>query len=196
MDNRPFREEDGRLLFRPGGHGALLENLNRLGGDIVFIKNIDNVVSDRLKEETYTYKKALAGILVELQRDIFRYLETLTSGKADDSLLKEIFDFAGHRLSFIPPEGVQSLSKEKKVQLAVRTLNRPLRVCGMVKNEGEPGGGPFWVEHPQRGLSLQIVESSQVDMASVAQQKIWESATHFNPVDLVCADQGLPGQAL
>ena len=186
MDNRPFREEDGRLLFRPGGHGALLENLNRLEGDIVFIKNIDNVVPDRLREETYTYKKALAGILVELERDTFRYLKKLTSGKADDRLLKEVFDFAGHRLSFIPPQGVQSLSKEEKVRLAVRTLNRPLRVCGMVKNEGEPGGGPFWVEHPQRGLSLRIVESSQVDMASVAQRKIWESATHFNPVDLVC----------
>jgi len=185
MADRPFRDKDGRLLFRPGGHGALLGNLHDLGGDIVFIKNIDNVVPDRLKAETYRYKRALGGYLVEVQRQLFTYLERLSSGAAEEALLEKAFEFSRDRLSIVPLPG-KGLSRRERADYLIRKLDRPLRVCGMVRNVGEPGGGPFWVDHPERGLSLQIVEASQVDMDSAEQREIWESATHFNPVDLVC----------
>ncbi len=183
MENRPFRDDRGRLVFRPGGHGALLENLNRLGGDIVFIKNIDNVLPDRRKQDTYKYKRALAGFLVTLQERVFYYAERLSSGHASDAVLEEASLFAREQLAVVSPDAASG--KEKREYPASK-LNRPLRVCGMVKNEGEPGGGPFWVRDGDGSLSPQIVEASQVDMKSPGQRKIWESATHFNPVDLVC----------
>jgi hypothetical protein len=183
MENRPFRDDRGRLVFRPGGHGALLENLNRLGGDIVFIKNIDNVLPDRRKQDTYNFKRALGGFLVTLQERLFYYLERLSGRHVDNAVLEEACLFAREQLAIVPREGA---SGKKKMDYLVSKLNRPLRVCGMVKNEGEPGGGPFWVRSRDGTLSLQIVEASQVDMKSPQQRKIWESATHFNPVDLVC----------
>jgi hypothetical protein len=186
MDNEPFRDSRGHLVFRPGGHGALLRNLNELQGDIVFIKNIDNVVPDRLKHETVRHKKALGGYLIELQNKILAYLRVLKDGHPDDRLLDEIFEFAGHSLSIAPAGGLRHQTRDEKVHFLFSMLNRPLRVCGMVKNEGEPGGGPFWVRHPDHTLSIQIVESSQVNMGSMPQRSIWESSTHFNPVDLVC----------
>jgi hypothetical protein len=186
MENGPFRDSEGRLVFRPGGHGALLENLNDIKGDLVFMKNIDNVVHDRLKQETYVYKKALGGYLIELQKDIFGYLEGLSTRDVEDQRIEEAFEFILPELSIIPPEGVEQSSKEDKIKFLISRLNRPLRVCGMVRNEGEPGGGPFWVEHQDKTTSLQIVESSQVEMASAKQRSIWDSSTHFNPVDLVC----------
>jgi hypothetical protein len=187
LDNRPFRDARGRLVFRPAGHGALLDNLNGLGGDVVFIKNIDNVVPDGLKHETYTYKRALGGYLVKLQEEIFGYLERLTSGYVSQQLITKAFEFLRYELSTIPPEAIErNGSREEKIGFLISKLNRPLRVCGMVKNEGEPGGGPFWVRQRDGSLSLQIVESSQVDMASYGQRAIWESSTHFNPVDIVC----------
>jgi len=185
-DNRPFRGKDGTLVFRPGGHGALLENLNDLKGDIVFIKNIDNLVPDRLKRKTYIYKKALGGYLVELQRDIFEYLKRLINRDVDEPFMNQVFEFMRSKLSIIPPEGMGQCSRSDKMEFLITRLNRPLRICGMVKNEGEPGGGPFWVEHGDKTLSLQIVESSQVDMESTGQSAIWKSSTHFNPVDLLC----------
>lgn len=193
IDNKPFRDRNGRLVFRPGGHGALLENLNDLKGDIIFIKNIDNVATDRLKYEVYIYKKTLGGYLIELQEEIFGYLERLSSGNMDDKQLKQMFEFALDRLSIIPPQGMKQRSKVETINFLFSKFNRPLRVCGMVKNEGEPGGGPFWVENGDKTLSLQIVESSQVDMRSYEQRAIWESATHFNPVDLVCGVRGYTG---
>jgi len=186
VDNRPFRGRDGRLVFRAGGHGALLENLNALKGDLVFIKNIDNVVPDRLKQETIIYKKALGGCLIELQKDIFGYLERSSKKDLEDGTIEEMFAFIRDRLCITPHDGVEQGSREEKIDYLVSRLNRPLRVCGMVKNEGEPGGGPFWVEHADRSSSIQIVESSQVDMASAEQKGVWDSSTHFNPVDLVC----------
>jgi len=186
MDNKPFRNGEGRLLFRPGGHGALLENINELEGDIVFIKNIDNVVPDRLKQETFHYKRALGGYLLELQNKIFGYLNRLSKSDVDEKGLKEIFEFVRGQLAIIPPEGMDGCSKAEKRDFLVSKLDRPLRVCGMVRNVSEPGGGPFWVEHEDKTLSRQIVESSQVDMKSSEQRRIWESSTHFNPVDLVC----------
>jgi hypothetical protein len=193
MDNRPFRDVDGSLVFRPGGHGALLENLNELKGDIIFIKNIDNVVPDRLKQGVYTYKKALGGYLVELQDHIFSHLKRIRRGDDGETMLKEAIEFSSEQLSAVPPERSRRMSKKEKVDFLVSTLNRPVRVCGMVKNVGEPGGGPFWVEQRDKGPSLQIVESSQVDMGSKEQQRTWKSATHFNPVDLVCGVRGVDG---
>jgi hypothetical protein len=185
-DNAPFRTTEGKLVFRPGGHGALLANLQDLQGDIVFIKNIDNVVPDRLKAETYRYKRALGGYLVELQNKMFAYLSRLLQARNDARLLAEVMEFARQELSLVPPTSFQQATSEEKHAFLVGKLNRPLRVCGVVKNTGEPGGGPFWVAHANGEVSVQIVESSQVDLQSARQQAIWASASHFNPVDLVC----------
>jgi len=185
MDNNPIRDREGRLLFRPGGHGALLENLSDLKGDIVFIKNIDNVVHDRLKQTTYKYKKALGGFLIELQERIFMYLKTLLRHEADTDFIGEVFHFMESTLSLVPPVGIKEATKEEKIEYLSSRLNRPVRVCGMVRNVSEPGGGPFWMRHSDGTASIQIVESAQVDMSSKEQRAVFESSTHFNPVDLV-----------
>jgi hypothetical protein len=194
MDNHPFRDAAGSLVFRPGGHGSLLENLCDLGGDLLFIKNIDNVLPDRLKEETVTYKKALGGLLVELQKKIFACVATLANGEVSPRVLTEIIDFMEDRLFIMIPEPLKRRPREDQVRFLLTRFNRPLRVCGMVKNEGEPGGGPFWVDHPDGTCSLQIVESSQVDLGSPYQKKILASSTHFNPVDLVCGIRDYSGK--
>lgn len=186
LANRPFRQEDGRLLFRPGGHGALLENLNELNGDVVFIKNIDNVVPDRLKEETGRWKKILGGCLLNLQNRIFDYAERLSSSQPGERVLREAAEFIRNELSMAFPPDFRISPSEATRQAILEKLNRPLRVCGMVRNLGEPGGGPFWAEDEEGGGSLQIVESAQVDPDSAGQQEIFKGSTHFNPVDLVC----------
>ncbi len=186
LNNRPFRDRNGKLVFRPAGHGALLENLNDLGGDIVFIKNIDNVVPDRLKGETYIYKRALGGFLIELQKKIFGYLKDLSKAGMSERTLGEAFEFARFMLSIVPPDGIGRRSNEEKAKFLFAKLNRPLRVCGVVRALGEPGGGPFWVGQGDESTSVQIVESSQVDMESAEQRAVWVSSTHFNPVDFVC----------
>jgi hypothetical protein len=186
MDNKPFRLNNETLLFRPGGHGALLKNLNRIKGDIVYIKNIDNVVPDRLKPQTIVWKKVLGGILIQIQKRIFNYIKKLKTHPPNRDILNEALAFAKTELCLnLLPNQTSALEKQTR-DVVLKTLNRPLRVCGMVKNVGEPGGGPFWVEGRRGGISLQIVESAQVDPASEKQQKVWASATHFNPVDLVC----------
>lgn len=193
LDNTPFREKDDSLLFRPAGHGALLENLGQLDADIIFIKNIDNVVPDRIKGETITYKKALAGIVLRYQKRIFAYLDKL-AGNADAALLAELDGFFREELCVIPPAGFESWSDEKKKEYFVGKLDRPLRACGMVKNQGEPGGGPFWAENADGSSSLQIVESAQVDVDNADQNSIFKNSTHFNPVDLVCAVKNKKGE--
>ena len=192
-DNVPFRDEHGRLVFRPGGHGALLANLQETNGDLIFIKNIDNVVPDRLKAETYRYKKALGGLLVDLQQQVFTYLQTLRHDVPAESTLAEIVQFTEERLAITVPSSFKLGPRERLQQFLLDRLHRPLRVCGVVKNTGEPGGGPFWVKDPSGAISRQIVESSQVDLSSQQQRQLWQTATHFNPVDLVCGirdDQG------
>jgi Domain of unknown function (DUF4301) len=194
LENRPFRTADGRLLFRPGGHGALIENLNELGGDIVYIKNVDNVVPDYLKATTLHWKKTLAGHLVVLQKGIFQHLERLTSSSVPETVVEESRRFARRVLSVdIPPraagEGLRAIRSH-----LIGMLNRPIRVCGMVRNTGEPGGGPFWVRESDGGVTLQIVESAQVDPSSSEQLAIFRSATHFNPVDIVCGMRGWRGE--
>jgi hypothetical protein len=186
LENRPFRIADGSLHFRPGGHGVIIDNLNDLKGDLIFIKNIDNVVTDRLKGTTFTWKKALAGYLLKIQKRIFSYMEKLTEGIHEEQFFLEALDFARTELFLQIPEGLRSGSTRGKREFLLSRLNRPLRVCGQVRSRGEPGGGPFWVEGQDGTLSMQIVERAQVNPDSAEQQKIWSLATHFNPVDIVC----------
>lgn len=181
-DNTPFREK-GNILFRPGGHGALIENLNELTCDIIFIKNIDNVVPDSLKKTTYDYKKALGSKLVSIRKSIFEVLQLLEVKKG----LEEAKELANAL-------GVSYTDAETHATF-IEKLNRPIRVCGMVKNEGEPGGGPFWIKDSCGRISLQIIESSQIDSSNASQKEIMEHATHFNPVDLVCSITDYKGNA-
>ena len=185
MDNKPFRDEKGKLLFRPGGHGALIENLNRLSADIVFVKNIDNVRHTKM-ETIATYKKALGGMLIKLQEKVNHYLEHIENHEVDEQELDEIVDFAAIQLSQDISPDFDKFTLENKFQYVKECLNRPIRICGMVKNEGEPGGGPFWVKGKRGRVSLQIVESSQIDLDNKIQSHIFSQSTHFNPVDLVC----------
>ena len=186
MDNHPFRDSHGNLLFRPAGHGALLSNLQELHGDVVFIKNIDNVVPDHLKETSSKYQKALGGLLIGLQDTLFSFLTRLESGMVSSADLERITEWARHSLAMTFPDKWSSCTNSQKTQWLFKSLNRPLRVCGMVPNVDHPGGGPFWVEGEDGTTSLQIVESSQVDPDSPTQRDIFTSSTHFNPVNLVC----------
>ncbi|MCE1198322.1 MAG: DUF4301 family protein [Marinilabiliales bacterium] len=194
--NQPFRTAEGKLLFRPGGHGALLENLNDLHADLIFVKNIDNVVPDRLKDETVRYKKALAGMLIEKQREVFDFLQQLES--RDDSKLEQIIpvvaDWISSELAIDTDAIFGQLDVEAKVRYLKGKLNRPIRVCGMVKNEGEPGGGPFWATQPDGTVALQVAESSQIDLKNPAQAALAAKASHFNPVDLVCGVRNYKGE--
>ncbi len=186
LRNCPFRDQQGNLVFRPGGHGALLENLNSIDGDIIYLKNIDNVVPDRLKPVTTLYKKALGGYLVFLQNEIFKFLHIIGKNEVDNDAIVDMISFCESKLNIIMPAWFEASSFSEKCTFINRKLDRPIRVCGMVKNEGEPGGGPFWVNGVDGTQSLQIIEESQVDLRSPEQKAIWSSATHFNPVDLVC----------
>ena len=190
-----FREADGKILFRPGGHGALIENLNDLGEEIVFIKNIDNIVPETKAQTTILYKKVLAGLLLQLQQKTFEYLDLLDSGFAIEEELQEIARFAKEQLMIDIPDFVNEYSDIEKIDYLYDKLNRPMRVCGMVKNEGEPGGGPFWVKNDDDETSLQIIESSQIDHKNAQQEAIFKGATHFNPVDLVCGCWNYKGEA-
>ena len=186
LDNRPFRGQQGELVFRPGGHGALLDNVNGTGGDIVYLKNVDNIVSDKLKPVTVFYKKVLGGYLISLQNEIFRYLRYLDKAEVEEKTLREMRLFCEKNLHLVMPPWFEDMSLSEKGSFIFKKLNRPIRVCGMVKNQGEPGGGPFWVNGEDGTQSLQIIEESQIDSGSAEQKAIWSRATHFNPVDLVC----------
>ena len=191
-DNEPFRTDDGKILFRPGGHGALIENLNDLDADIIFIKNIDNVVPDSLKDETVTYKKLIAGVLVSMQKKAFDYIRLLDTGKYTHEQLEEIIRFLRDELSCRNPE--LKVLEDSELAIYLRSkLNRPMRVCGMVKNVGEPGGGPFLAYNPDGTISLQILESSQIDKNNAEYLAMFNGGTHFNPVDLVCAVKDYKG---
>jgi Domain of unknown function (DUF4301) len=194
LNNRPVREKDGRLHLRPGGHGALLANLNDLQGDLVYIKNIDNILPDRKRTSSIIWKKILGGLLVETQGKIHRFLEGLKHPSPASSLWEEALQYAFEILSIPKPGHFQQLPRKDQKAYLINKLNRPLRVCGMVKNEGEPGGGPFFVKDREGGLGLQIVESSQINPRDKKQQSLWASSTHFNPVDLVCALRDYQGK--
>lgn len=187
MNNRPFRNASGEILFRPAGHGALLANLDAIDADIIFIKTLDNVVPDRIKEDTVKYKKVLAGVLLEKQQWCFEYLHALKSG-ANENLIEEVKEFIADEFSIKLPSDYRYLSHKEKAGKLQQILDRPIRVCGMVRNEGEPGGGPFKVRSADGTESLQIAESSQI---SPKQAALMKEATHFNPVDLVCGVRNL-----
>ncbi len=190
MNNEAFRD-NGKLLFRPGGHGALIENLNDLNADVIFIKNIDNVVPDNRKDTTVSYKKLIAGLLVKTQKKCFEYLFLLENGTLSSEKLHEIEDFCKETLCI---EAKQNLESEELKTYLFNKLNRPIRVCGMVKNEGEPGGGPFITVNSDGTASPQILESSQIDLNNPADKLKMQQSTHFNPVDLVCSVKNYKGE--
>ncbi len=192
-DNTPFRTEEGHLLFRPGGHGALIENLNEIDADVIFIKNIDNVVPDRLKADTVEYKQVIAGVLVTLQQKAFNYLRLLDTGAYTHEQLEEIIRFVQQDLC-CRKHDIKNLEDAELVIYLRNKLNRPMRVCGVVKNVGEPGGGPFLTYNQDGTVSLQILESSQIDKSNKEYMEMFTNGTHFNPVDLVCAVKDYQGQ--
>lgn len=192
-NNQPFRDSDGSLLFRPGGHGALIQNLNEMDSDVVFIKNIDNVIPDAQKPEEARWKKILAGLLVTTQQKAFDYLYQLekpTQLSADD--IAEMLRFVHTELCIDAPNKFNS--NQDAVDFLKTKLNRPFRVCGMVKNVGEPGGGPFLVKGNDGAVQLQILESSQIDANNPEAVKAFKQGSHFNPVDLVCGLRNYKGE--
>ena len=193
MDNVPVSDADGSPLRRPAGHGALLKNLNKLSYDCIFVKNIDNVAKEELLPDTVKWKKTLGGVLLSIQKRVFRYTEALSSSWTSEALEQEIISFCREELFMDLSRELSGLSGAGRREFLFRALHRPIRVCGVVKNMGEPGGGPFWVEG-EGGESLQIVESAEVDRDSSSQRHIWESSTHFNPVDIVCGVKDFKGK--
>ena len=192
-DGTPFRNSDGSLLFRPGGHGALIENLNEIEADVIFIKNIDNVVPDRLKGDTVEWKQIIAGVLVTLQKKAFEYLQLLDTGKYTHDQVEEMIRFVQHDLCCRKAD-IKELEDAELVIYLREKLNRPMRVCGVVKNVGEPGGGPFLTYNQDGTVSLQILESSQIDKSNKEYMEMFTKGTHFNPVDLVCAVKDYQGK--
>ncbi len=193
FQGQPFRNELGELLFRPGGHGALLKNLQECGGDLVFIKNIDNVAPDRLKGPGYLAKRLLGGLCLRLQSQLFEYLRFLEES-ASEHLLEDAADFA-HREFYLDLEPLERLADfSQRRQWLVEQLHRPIRVCGVVPYKGEPGGGPFWVADAGASPSLQIVEKSQIRETDAEQVRLFATSTHFNPVDMVCGLRDFRGE--
>ncbi len=195
LSNEPFRNPDGSLLFRPGGHGALIRNLDALNSDIIFISNIDNVAPDRNKEIRVKYKQVLGGVLLEVRSKIFYYMQLLTSNeRIEKTRLDTLVTFMHDRLGIAIPKGLVDWDAPQLKSWLIESMDRPIRVCGMVKNEGEPGGGPFYVRSESGEVSLQIVESSQIDMDNPRQAALFGESTHFNPVDLVCSIRDFRGE--
>jgi len=188
------REDNNQLYFRPSGHGALIENLNDLKADIIFIKNIDNVVVFKYENEVAKHKKMLAGLLLELRDKSYQYAKKLDSKELSTKAIVEIAEFLITKLNVVISSEFEKYSSDYQIKYLKEKINRPIRVCGMVKNEGEPGGGPFWVKDQAANLSLQIVESAQIDKKSKIQKNILKNASHFNPVDLVCSIKNYKGE--
>lgn len=193
FDNNPLRDDEGKLVFRPGGHGALIENLNAIDADVIFIKNIDNVVVYQLEQHVAYHKKVLAGKLLQLQKQAFSFLTALEQPKVSDDLITQVKQFLNKELNVILNGNFDKFSKTNKVIELIARLNRPLRICGMVRNEGEPGGGPFWVKDNNGMQTLQIIEGAQIDKKNKKQKKILKASTHFNPVDLICGVRDYKG---
>jgi len=196
QDSKLYRDENGNIVFRPSGHGALLQNLNKIKTDLIFIKNIDNVLTFKHQEIANRYKKILAGLLLSLQEKVFDYQKQLEENvNLIEAQLVEIAQFLNNELNVVIADDFEKYSAKYQIDYLVEKLNRPIRVCGMVANEGEAGGGPFWVYDSARNVSLQIVELPQIDINNPNQAKIVENATHFNPVDIVCGTKNYKGEA-
>ena len=192
MDGTPYREKGG-LFFRPGGHGALIENLNDLDADVIFIKNIDNVVPDSKRDDTLKYKKIIGGVLVGVKQKADDYCRELSKGVPSEEKLSEMLGFL-HKVLCITHDKAEEMDAKDKADYIYSKLNRPFRVCGMVKNEGEPGGGPFLAYNPDGTVSPQILESTQIDPNNKDAVKMMKEATHFNPVDLVVSTKNWEGK--
>lgn len=192
--NQPLRNVQGELVFRPGGHGALLANLNDLDADFIFVKNIDNVVPQVLSEKIIPFRKMLGGMALKIQNEIFSFLRFLEEDQVDNSEIDKIITYCQETLNIVFPQYFMHQSKKKKIQTIFSLLNRPLRVCGVVKNDGEPGGGPFWVEEKNGTQTLQIVENAHVDKSIAEQSAIWSQSQFFNPVDMVCCIKNYRGE--
>ncbi len=197
LENKPFRDSKGRLVLRPAGHGALLRNLSQVSGeyDIVFIKNIDNVQTLSAKTPSIQNMRMLAGLLLGIQEKIFNYQKELDLTKPDKSHVQQIVKFIKETLSLTPPPALHSESLENQINYLRHTLNRPVRICGLVRNKGEIGGLPFWVENHDKSRSLQIVETSQIDLNSDKVMSMVRSSTHFNPVFMVLGLKNYKGEA-
>ncbi len=189
----PFKKKDGSLLLRPGGHGSLIHNLNKLRYSYIFIKNIDNIVPDDEKDLLVYYKKALGGILIEKQKKIFDKLNEVTAKDAPKPDKEELLKFLESELSLKVTDKVLRYNTKKTLRFFIEKLNRPIRVCGMVRNEGDPGGGPVWVAN-SRSEQLQIAEISQLDMSDNYVKDAIENSSHFNPVDIVCSTMNYKGE--
>lgn len=192
--NLPFRDDDGRLVFRPGGHGALLKNIQALDADLIFIKNIDNISPEFLQKKILPYKKMMGGLAMQLRESVFTMLRQLEKDQLSSREIAAMVVFCQSELNFALPVNFpdKTLSAKKKVIFEI--LNRPLRICGMVRNEGEPGGGPFWVSEKDKSQTLQIVESAHIDHGRATQTDIWSRASYFNPVDMVCCTKNYLGE--
>lgn len=194
LSNEPFRNADGSLLFRPGGHGSLIRNLDALDSDILFISNIDNVAPDRIKNTRVRYKQILCGILLEIRSKVFYHLQVLNSKETvEKTRMDSMLTFLHEGLGMAVPDKLRSWDAPELKKWLIKTMDRPIRVCGMVRNEGEPGGGPFYVRSESGEVSLQIVESSQIDMENAEKAALVQQSTHFNPVDLVCGTRDYQG---
>ena len=193
LDNKPLRDENGKIVFRPGGHGALLKNLNDLKADIVSIKNIDNIVPDHLRDETCKYKKILGGYLISLQEKVFGFLRNLEKEIMNENLVNETIEFIKNEFEIELSDKLKGKALAEKQKYLFNFLNRPIRVCGMVKKENHPGGSPFWIEGENGEITKQIVETAQVDLSDQNQVRIFDEATHFNPVDLACGVKDYTG---
>jgi hypothetical protein len=192
-NNLPLRDTSGNLIFRPGGHGALLTNLQNLDADFIFIKNIDNIVPEKLLKKILPYKKMLGGLALRIQQEIFALLRLMENDEIDSWQIEEIKNYCS-RINIIFPRSMSRQSLKQQKQIIFSSLNRPLRVCAIVKNEGEPGGAPFWVEERDGSQTLQIVESGHVDKNNPKQMAVWSAAQYFNPVDLVCCTKNYRGK--
>ncbi len=192
-DNLPLRDYEGNLIFRPGGHGSLLGNLQNLDADFIFVKNIDNIAPERLLREILPYKKMLGGAALKIQREIFSFLQQMDNDRTSAAQIKKIRDYC-LRINVSLPRGMSRKSLKLQKQILFSALNRPLRVCAIVSNEGEPGGAPFWVEEPEGRQTVQIVEGGHVDKNDTLQLTVWSSAKYFNPVDMVLCTKNYWGE--
>ena len=194
MNNEPFKDKDGNLVFRPGGHGALIENLDEQDADIIFIKNIDNVVVPRFANAVTRSKKILAGCLLQVQEKAFKYARMIDEEELNGDQMQEIKTFLEEELNVRFLDKYYGFSISEQIEILKDKIDRPIRVCGMVKNEGEPGGGPFWIRDFHQHISLQIVESAQINIHHPEQMKSFSTSTHFNPVDIVCGVKNYKGE--
>lgn len=193
-NNEPFRDETGKIVFRPGGHGALLGNLNKLNADLVFVRNIDNVAPEAFWGKIIPQRKILGGLAMQMREEILSSIRKLKDKNTHRSELDEMISFCSNQLNIVFPETFLRQSRKEKTRTLFVLLNRPLRVCGVVKNENQPGGGPFWVEEKDGTQTLQIVESAHVNMREKDQAAIWSGAGYFNPVDMVCCIKDYRGR--